>query len=99
MLAIRIFFVQRIGDHLKMFFITKEISVGSIHKQCFHIVLPDIMRIGFLNAEQIVVRDSLFIRTVPFFDILLQLIHRRVKVNEDLRLDQLLVHDLEQALI
>ena len=51
MLPIGILFVQGIYHDLQVFFITQEIGIGSIHKQRFDIVLPDVMGIGMLDVE------------------------------------------------
>ena len=99
MLSLLILFVQRIYHHLQVLFIPEEVGIGGINKNCFQIMLPDIVRICFLDVEQVFIRDVLFIGTFPFAYVLLQLAHRRMQVDNDIGLDQLLVHDLEKALV
>lgn len=99
MLPSFIFFSQCFNDHLEMFFIAQKIGIGSIHKKRFDIMLFDVMGIGFLDAEQVIVRDILFIGTIPFFDIGLQAVDRRMQVNEQVWLHQLLMNDIEKPLV
>ena len=67
MLAIIVVFFQGIEYYLQMFFIAEEIGISGIDKKCFYIVLFDIMRIGFLDIEEVFIRDILFIGTVSLF--------------------------------
>ena len=67
MLSVFIFFVKGIIYYLEVFFISQEISITGIYKKCFDIVLFDIMRIGFLDIEQIFVLYILFVSPVTFF--------------------------------
>src|SRR3954470_5202360 len=82
-----------------MLFISKEIGMLSIDDKCSHLVLFDIVRIGELQVQEVFVRNRLLVRTVSFFDVLLKLIYRHVKVDEDVGLRHLLVNDVEQFLI
>jgi hypothetical protein len=91
--------VQGIQDHLQVFFVAKKIGIAYIDKNGAGIVLPDIIGISLLDAEQVFIRDSLLIGPVPFPDILLQFTYRRMKINEDIRLDQLHIDDIEQFLL
>jgi len=59
----------------------------------------DVAGVGFLYAEQILVGNFLFVRPVSFPDVLLQLVHGAVQVNEQVGLDELLVNNVEQALV
>jgi hypothetical protein len=62
-------------------------------------MLPDIVGIGLLDVEQVFILYVLFIRPVPFPDIFLELVHRGMQVNEQVRLYHLLVDDFKQALV
>ena len=86
---------KRIDYYLQVFFIIQEISIQSIHKNCFYIMLSDIACIGFLYIEQIFVRDILLIYTIAFFNILLKLLYRRMQVDDDIRENQLLLHNVK----
>ena len=99
MLPLRVILVQRINNYLQVFFIAQEIGIGGIHKKRFHIVLSDVVRIGFLYAKEVIVGDALFVGPVPLFNILLQLLHRRMQVDQQFWLHQLLVDDLEESLV
>ena len=59
MLSFFVFLIQRIEDDLEMLFIAQEVSIAGIHEQGLHIVLFDIVSIGFLYVEQVVVRNVL----------------------------------------
>ena len=99
MLPYFIVFVQRIDDHLQVLFVGQKIRIGRIHKNRFQVVLLDVVRVGFLDAEQVFVRDALLVGAAPLADVLLQPCDRRMQVNQDVRLEQLLVNDVEQALV
>ena len=94
-----IIFFQCIQDDPEMFFISQEVGIGGIYEKCFDVVLPDIAGIGFLQSEKIIVRNRLFINPVPFPDIFLKLTHRCVQIDEEVRLNQLLVNDVKQLLV
>lgn len=99
MLPVVVFLIQRIEDDLQVLFIAQEIGIAGIYKQGFDIVLLDIVGIGFLDIEQIIIRDILLIRPVPLFDIGLQPGYRCMQVYQDIWLYKLLVDDVEQALV
>ncbi len=61
--------LQRIEDDLQMSRVVEEVGVADVHEERADIVLPDIVGIGFLDAEQIIVRDGLFVGAVAFADI------------------------------
>ena len=50
-------------------------------------MLFDIMRISFLEIEQVFIRNRLFVTAVTFFYVLLQLAYRGMQVNENIRLN------------
>ena len=71
MLSGVIFLVQGIKNNLEMFGISQEICVARVDEQGLDIMLADIVRIRFLNVEQILILDALLIGPVPPSDILL----------------------------
>ena len=95
MLPALILFFQRICNYLEVFFIAQEIGIAGIYKQRFYVVLFYIIGIGLLYIEKLLILYSLLIRTISFFNILLQFLHRRMQVDQYIRLRQLLVDDLE----
>ena len=99
MLSFGVIFFQRIQYGFEMLGITQEVGIGGINKNGLQVVLPDIVRIGFLDAEEVIVRDFLFVGPVAFPDVLLELVYRRMKIDEQFRLYQLLVNDLKKALV
>src|SRR5688572_13702154 len=99
MLPVFIVFSQRINNGLQVFFITYKISIARINKNCFYIMLFDIMGICFLYAEEILIRNILFKSSFSFFNVLLQFIHWRVEVNDNVGLHDLLVNNFKQALV
>jgi hypothetical protein len=99
MLARSPIFIQCADDRLQVPFIPKEVSPGRIHEQCLHIVLPDVVGIGLLDIRQVFVGNGLLVRSVPLSDILLKPRHRRMQVDKDIRLGDLLVDDIEKPLI
>jgi hypothetical protein len=92
-------YFQGIKDNPEMFFVSEEVRIARINKKCFNVMLPDIAGIGFLKVEQVIIRDGLFIRTVSFLDIFLQLMNGCVQVDEQVGLNQLLVDDIKKFLI
>lgn len=99
MLTFPVIFPQGFNDHLEMFFIAKKVGIGSIYKKRFDIMLFDVMGIGFLDAEQVIVGDILLVGTVSFFDIGLEPVDRRMQVNKQVGLHQLLVDDIKKPLV
>jgi len=95
MLSMIIIFFQSIDDHLQMFFITEEIGIWGIDEKCFDIMVFYVMGVGLLDIEKIFVRYVLLISPVPFPDIFLQTAYRRMQVNEQIRLQQLLMNDIK----
>ena len=91
--------VQGIEYDLQVRLVIQEVGVADVYENGLDIMLLDIIDIGFLDTEQVGVRDRLFVGPVPFPDILLQLTHRRMEVDQDIRLDQLLIDDIEKLLI
>ena len=71
MLTIFIFLIQCFKNSVKMFGVSYEISIGSIHEKRFDIVLLDILRIGLLQIEQVIVGNRLLITSVSFLDVFL----------------------------
>ena len=69
MLPVIIIFFQCGDDHLQVFFIGKKIGIARIHKKGFDIMLFDIVRIGFLQIEQVFVGDLLLVSSLAFFNI------------------------------
>ena len=90
---------ERIEDDLQMSGVVKEVGVAYVHDERVDIVLPDIVRVGFLNVEEIIIRNALFVGPVTFADIGLQLAYRCVEIDEDVGLYDLGLEDVEEILI
>ncbi len=99
MLPFVVFFIEGINNNFQVFLFAKEIGIGCIHKQRFDVVLLDILGIRFLQREQVIVGDRLFVFPVAFFNILLQFFHGRMQVNEYVGLHNLRVDDFKQFLV
>ena len=99
MLSVIVIFFERIQDYLEVFFIIDEIGIAGIHEQGLDIVLLDIMRVGFLQIEQVIITDILFVGAVALADIRLQFGDRCMQIDQDIRLDQLLMNDIEKPLV
>src|SRR5580765_4605790 len=82
-----------------MLFITQKISIGCINKNSFDVMLFDIMSIRFLYTEQILIGNILFVRSITFFNICLELGNRSMQIDQDVGFYQLLMNDVKQALI
>lgn len=98
-LPIVIILFQGINDGLKVFGVAKKISIACIHHNGFDIVLPDIVGVGLLDIEQVIIRDLLLIRAVSFSDIFLQFVDRCVQIDQQFRHDHLLLEDIKQTLV
>lgn len=99
MLAFSGITLQCVEDDLQMCGVVEEVGVADIHDEGPDIVLADVMGIGFLDAEEIIVRDALFVWAVPFTDIGLQLAYRSVEIDKDIGLYNLGLEDVEKILI
>lgn len=99
MLPVVVFLVERIHDGFQMQFIVDEIGLGSIYKQRFDVVLFDVLGVGFLQGEEIIVGDVLLVTAVAFADVFLQFVDRRMQIDQDLWLYDLGIDDVEQFLI
>ena len=62
-------------------------------------MLFDVMRISFLDTKQIVIRNTLFVGSAAFANVLLQFIYRRMKVNQYIGLNELLMDNLKKPLV
>ena len=71
MLSMVIVFFQCVNNGLQMFWIAKKVRIARIHKNGFNVVLADIMGIGLLNVEQVIIGNFLLIRAVAPADVLL----------------------------
>ena len=91
--------VECVENDLQVRGVIEEIRVGDIDEEGADIMLPDIVGIGFLDAEQVVVGYGLFVGAIAFADIGLQLAHRRMEVDEDIGLHDLGLEDVEEILI
>src|SRR5688572_13561574 len=91
--------LQSVCNYFQMLFIVNKIGIGGVDKKRLDIVLADIVCVRFLDIKEIIVWDILFVGTITLLNISLQLIYRRMQVDDDLGLDQLLVNDLEQTLV
>lgn len=77
----------------------QEIGIGHIHKQCLYIMLFDVVCVCLLDIEEVIIRYILLIAAVTLPDIRLQFGNRCMQVDQDVRLNQLLVYDIKQALV
>ena len=62
-------------------------------------MLFDIICISFLNTYQVGVGYLLFVVAVSFFDIGLQFIYRCMQIDQQVRLNQLLMDYIKQSLV
>jgi hypothetical protein len=99
MLAALIVAFQCVEDGLQVFLVAEEVRVRGVHEERLYIMLPDVLGIGLLYAEQVFLGDILFIGSFALADVLQQIMHGGVEVDEQVRLYHLLVNDLEQPLI
>ena len=99
MLTILIIVFQCINDNFQLLFIPQEISIRSINEECFNIMLFDIVGVGLLQVKQVFVGYGLFIDSLSFLYVFLEFLHRGMKVNQQVRLGNLLVNDFKQFLI
>ncbi len=99
MLPLLVIHIQRSNNNLHVFFFSEKIGIGSIHKKGFQVVMLDVAGISFLDTEEVFIGNILLVRTVSFPDVLLQPVHGAVQVNEQVGLDELLVNNVEQALV
>lgn len=88
--------LECVEDDLQMSGVVEEIGVADVYEEGVDIVLPDVVGIGFLNVEEIIVRDGLFVGAVTFADIGLQLAYGCVEVDEDIGLYDLGLEDVEE---
>ena len=58
-----------------------------------------IMCVGFLYAEKIIIRNILLVWAVTFFNILLQFAYWRMKVDQEFRLHHLRIGNFKEALV
>ena len=84
MLPVFIVFFQCIEQYPEVFFISQEIGIRRINKQCFQVMLPDVMRIRFLQPEQVIIGNVQFVRAISFPDIFLELMYGHMQVNENM---------------
>lgn len=82
-----------------MRFIINEISIAGIYKNGFKIMLLYIARIRFLYIEQVFIGDRLLVFALPFLYVRLQLRYRCMQVNQYIRMNELLVNNIEQLLV
>ena len=87
MLTRFVIFVQRIENNPKVLFISQEVCIGCVNKKRLDVVLTDIIGVGFLDIEKILVFYGLFIGAVSFPDILLQFTYRRMQINDNVGLN------------
>ena len=99
MLSLIVITFQCFNNGFQVSLIAQEIGIGGIYKQSFYIMVFDIICIGFLYVEEILVRYLLFIRPVTFFDIGLQFTNRSMQLNNKVGLYQLLMDNIKQPLV
>jgi hypothetical protein len=95
MLTLVIVLFQRVEDDLEMRLVAQEVGIADVYEKGADIVLTDIVRIGFLDIVQVLIRDMLFIAAVAFSDIGLELAHGSMKIDQNIRLDHLRVDNVE----
>src|SRR5690606_20747763 len=79
--------------------IAKKVCIRSINKKSFDIMLFYIMRVSLLNVEEVFIWNILFVRSVTLAYVRLQTRNRSMKVDQQIRLHELLVDDVEQPLV
>ena len=99
MLAWSVVLFKGIEYGFKMFFVSEEVCIGCIYKQCFDAMLFNITGVGFLEPEQVIVWNGLFIGAISFANIFLKLLNGGMQINKEIRLNKLLVDNIEQFLI
>src|SRR6202161_280254 len=70
---------ERVEDDLQMSGVVEEVGVADVYDERADIVLADIVRVGFLDVEEIIIGNALFVGPVTFADIGLQLAYRCVE--------------------
>jgi hypothetical protein len=86
-------------DDFNMFIIAQKIGIPHINENRLDIMLTNIIGIGFLDAEHVFISDRLFVGPVSFPDIFLQFIHGSMEINDNIRLNKLLIDNFKQFLI
>ena len=86
---------QCVEDDFKVRLVAQKIGIADVYKKGADIVLTDIVRIGFLDIVQVIIRDMLFIAAVAFSDIGLELAHGSMKIDQNIRLDHLGMYNVE----
>ena len=99
MLSNGVVLFDSLKDYPHMFFIVQKICIARIHKQRFEGMLSDVIGIGLLYVEKIIIGDVLLISPVPLSDVLLKPVYRRVQIYKQVRLDQLLMDDIKKPLV
>ena len=69
MLPIFVFFVEGINNNGKVGFVIDKVGVRTVNKECFNIMLFDIIGVGLLQRKEVVVGDILFVMAVSIFNI------------------------------
>jgi hypothetical protein len=87
MLSRFIIFFKGFKNGLQMLFVSKKICIAGINKQRFNVVLFDVLCISFLQVQQVIIGNILFIAAVTLADILLKFAYRRMQVNKQIRLN------------
>ena len=91
--------LECVENDLQMGGVVEEVRVTDVDEEGSDIVLPDVVCIGFLDVEQVVVGNGLFVGAVAFADIGLQLAYGCMEVDEDIGLHDLGLEDVEKILI
>ena len=91
--------LEGVEDDLQMCRVIEEVGVADVDEKGAGIVLLDIAGIGLLYGEEVIIGDALFVRAVPLADIGLQFADRSVEVDQDIRLYDLGLEDIEEILI
>src|SRR5436190_11548328 len=99
MLSLLVVFFQCVDHGCKVKLISKEVGIACVNDDRLKVMLFYIMRIRFLDSKKIFIRYLLLIWPFPLTDIFLQFNYRGMQINQQIRLDYLLIDDLKQSLV
>src|SRR5690606_4123902 len=97
--TIPVILLQCFGHYSKMLLIAKKVCIRSVDKKSFDVMLFYIMRVSLLNVEEVFIWNILFVRPVTLAYVRLKTSDRSVEVDQQVRLHELLMDDVEQALV
>lgn len=91
--------LQGIHDDPELGGVVLEVSIGHVHDKRPDRVLANVFQVGLLDPEKVVVGYLLLVFSRPGADMLLETGDRRVQVDQQVRLRQPRIDDVEQALV